>query len=65
MNNLRKILNSKALTQTNKYGLYIHEYQAYEVLKKYGLPMVPVSLLFLLRVLEPPLQKMHTQSLKD
>ena len=64
MNNLRKILNSRTLIQTNKYGLYIHEYQAYEVLKKYGLPMVPVSHI-LFRALELQPQKMHTQSLKD
>lgn len=35
-------LRFKSLTDKNKCGLYIHEYQAYDLLKKYQLPLVPV-----------------------
>ena len=35
----------KTLLNCNKYGLYLHEYQAYDLLKKYKLPLVPVNLL--------------------
>ena len=51
-------LNS-GLTHTNAYGLYIHEYQGYELLKKYDVPLVPVFLIIIDRVSELALQKMH------
>ena len=43
MNKLRTGLKFKALLHQNRCGLYIHEYQAYDLLKKYGLPLVPVT----------------------
>lgn len=53
MNKLaRNIFKFNPLTHQNKYNLYLHEYQAYEILKKYGLPLVPV-ILPLFRALEP------------
>lgn len=64
MNHIRKSVFGnfgKTLIQSNKYGLYIHEYQAYEILKKYGLPMVPVSRFSYYRASELPLQKMLMQ----
>ena len=62
MNKLaRNIFKFKPLTHLNKYNLYLHEYQAYEILKKYGLPLVPV-IFTLCRVLEPQLQMMPTLS---
>jgi succinyl-CoA synthetase beta subunit len=43
MKNLnRSLSNFKSLFTKNKYSLYIHEYQAYDILKKYKLPLVPV-----------------------
>ena len=62
MNKLaRNLFKFKPLIHQNKYNLYLHEYQAYEILKKYGLPLVPViSALF--RVLEPALQMMPMPS---
>lgn len=38
----RNIFKLNSLTHSNKYNLYIHEYQAYEILKKYNVPLVPV-----------------------
>jgi len=60
MNKIAKnILKISSLTHSNKYNLYLHEYQAYEILKGYGLPLVPVIIL-LFRVLEQALLKMLT-----
>ena len=42
MKALRSGFNFKTLVSANKYGLYLHEYQAYDLLKKYKLPLVPV-----------------------
>ena len=42
MRNLRSAYNYKSLLQKNRCGLYIHEYQAHDLLKKYKLPLVPV-----------------------
>ena len=54
MNKLaRNIFRFKPLTHQNKYNLYLHEYQAYEILKKYGVPLVPV-IFALFRASEPP-----------
>lgn len=57
MKNIQKGLQFKSLVSRNIYGLYLHEYQAYELLKKYKLPLVPVICL-LFRALELVLQKM-------
>jgi hypothetical protein len=57
MKNIQKGLQFKSLVSRNMYGLYLHEYQAYELLKKYKLPLVPVICL-LFRALELVLQKM-------
>lgn len=35
------------LTHSNRYNLYLHEYQAYDLLKKYNVPLVPVNFLFI------------------
>ena len=54
MNKLtRNIFRFNPLTHQNKYNLYLHEYQAYEILKKYGVPLVPV-IFSLSRASEPP-----------
>lgn len=59
MQNLnRSLSNFKSLFTKNKYSLYIHEYQAYDILKKYKLPLVPVIFVLFVRVLEPALQRM-------
>jgi hypothetical protein len=42
MKSIPKGFQFKSLVMSNKYGLYLHEYQAYELLKKYKLPLVPV-----------------------
>lgn len=42
MKALKKGFNFRSLLNQNKYGLYLHEYQAYDLLKKYKLPLVPV-----------------------
>lgn len=53
MKNLtRSGFNFKSLLFTNKQSLYIHEYQAYDLLKKYQLPLVPVTPQIIFRVLE-------------
>ena len=57
MKNIQKGLQFKSLVSRNMYGLYLHEYQAYELLKKYKLPLVPV-IFSLFRALELVLQKM-------
>ena len=45
MRNLTKAsFHYKSLLSKGKYGLYLHEYQAYDILKKYQLPLVPVPL---------------------
>lgn len=49
-------LKYRSLLNQNKCGLYIHEYQAYDLLKKYQLPLVPV-LYFLFRASELALLK--------
>ena len=38
-------LKFRSLLDKNKCGLYIHEYQAYDLLKRYQLPLVPVKFL--------------------
>lgn len=58
MNKIAKsIFKFNPLTQQNKYNLYLHEYQTYEILRHYDLPLVPVCL-FLFRVLESVRRKM-------
>lgn len=60
MNRVAKnVFKFNALTHQNKYNLYLHEYQAYEILKKYNLPLVPVYCL-LYRVSELPILRMPT-----
>jgi hypothetical protein len=54
----RSLFKFNPLTHQNQFNLYIHEYQAYEILKTYGLPLVPV-ILQLFRVLEQARPKMH------
>lgn len=59
MKNLnRSLLNFKSLFTKNKYSLYIHEYQAYDILKKYKLPLVPVIFVLSIRALEQVLLRM-------
>lgn len=55
---------SRLLTQQNTYHLYLHEYQAYDLLKKYHVPLVPVSSI-LFRASEPTTQKMLMQFLSE
>lgn len=38
----QKLAKSRLLTQQNVFNLYMHEYQAYDLLKKYQVPLVPV-----------------------
>lgn len=65
MNRVAKnVFKFNPLTHQNKYNLYLHEYQAYEILKKYNVPLVPVSFL-LYRVSEQALLKMPTLSQTD
>lgn len=42
MKGIQKGIQFKSLVARNRYGLYLHEYQAYDLLKKYKLPLVPV-----------------------
>lgn len=42
MRNISKLFRPN-LVHLNKYNLYLHEYQAYELLKKYDVPLVPVD----------------------
>lgn len=42
MRSLSKKVIPRLLTQQNVYKLYLHEYQAYELLKKYQVPLVQV-----------------------
>ena len=65
MKKIQKGLQFKSLVSRNMYGLYLHEYQAYELLKKYKLPLVPVICSLLFRVLELVLQKMLMLSLRE
>lgn len=44
MKGIQRSIQFKTLLNRNKYGLYLHEYQAYDLLKKYKLPLVPVNL---------------------
>ena len=39
-----KHIKSRLLTQQNVFNLYMHEYQAYDLLKRYQVPLVPVSI---------------------
>ena len=65
MNRVAKnVFKFNPLTHQNKYNLYLHEYQAYEILKKYNVPLVPV-LFLLYRVSEQALLKMPTLSQID
>lgn len=65
MNKLaRSVFKFNPLTHQNKYNLYLHEYQAYDLLKQYNVPLVPVIFL-LFRASEPALQMMHMPSLID
>jgi hypothetical protein len=43
MRSLSKKVIPRLLTQQNVYKLYLHEYQAYELLKKYQVPLVQVQ----------------------
>lgn len=59
MNKIAKsIFKFNPLTHQNKYNLYLHEYQTYEILKHYGLPLVPVFRV-LFRVLGQAHLRMH------
>ena len=49
----------KSLLTKAKNTLYIHEYQAYDILKKYQLPLVPVKNYLLSRAFEQAHQKTH------
>ena len=60
MRSLGKKLLSRTLTQQNIFQLYLHEYQAYDLLKKYQVPLVPVHT-HLFRASEPIRQKIHSQ----
>ncbi len=64
MKTIQKGIHFRSLLNRNKYGLYLHEYQAYDLLKKYKLPLVPV-ILFLFRVLGQAPQRMHMQLHKE
>lgn len=64
MLSLSKRIIPRLLTQQNIFQLYLHEYQAYDLLKKYQVPLVPVHHLQS-RVLEPILLKMHLQLRKE
>ena len=45
MNKIPKgLFQFKQLTHSNKYNLYVHEYQAHDMLKKYNVPLVNVIL---------------------
>jgi hypothetical protein len=44
MQSLSRRVLANTLTHRNVYHLYLHEYQAYDLLKKYQVPLVPVSL---------------------
>ena len=46
MKGIQKGIQFKTLLNRNRYGLYLHEYQAYDLLKKYKLPLVPVIVFF-------------------
>jgi len=39
-----KKATTNLLTQRNRYNLFLHEYQVYDLLKKYQVPLVPVSI---------------------
>jgi hypothetical protein len=43
MRSLSKKVIPRLLTQQNVFKLYLHEYQAYDLLKKYQVPLVQVS----------------------
>ena len=57
-------LTKTLFAQAPKYNLYLHEYQAYDLLKKYKLNMIPVYH-SLLRVSELITLKMRRPSLKE
>ena len=42
MRTLAKKIMPRALIHQNAFQLYLHEYQAYDLLKKYQVPLVPV-----------------------
>ena len=44
MQRLASKLNPCSLLQKNIYNMYLHEYQAYDLLKKYQVPLVPVTI---------------------
>ena len=50
-------VKARLLTQKNVFNLYMHEYQAYDLLKKYQVPLVPVSIIPY-RATEPARHKM-------
>lgn len=60
MRTIVQALRPRVLTQQNVFQMYLHEYQAYDLLKKYQVPLVPV-LFTSLRVLELTRLKMHWQ----
>lgn len=47
---LRNTPTFKSIVHQGKFGLYIHEYQAYDLLKKYNLPLVTVPLFLILEL---------------
>lgn len=61
---IQHTIKSRLLTQKNVFNLYMHEYQAYDLLKKYQVPLVPVQI-FLSRAIEPALPKTHSPLLKE
>lgn len=58
--NLKTARSGLTLLFRPRYNLYLHEYQAYDLLKKYQLSLVPVPLHFDLRATEPPPPKTPT-----
>lgn len=59
----RKITKT-LFAQAPRYYLYLHEYQAYDLLKKYKLNLIPVHPI-LSRVSEPTLLRMQRPSPRE
>lgn len=61
MNKVVSFGKFKSLLMKPKQTLYIHEYQAYDLLKKYHLPLVPVIKTINIRASGQAPLKMHIQ----
>jgi len=61
---VQRHIQSRLLTQQNVFNLYMHEYQAYDLLKRYQVPLVPV-LIMLSRAIGPVPQKTPWPLLKE